>query len=92
MRFAWEDSCPYLGLTGQDAPAGARCISLPPPESLRHAHQVGERLRVHLPHHAATVGFDRDLAGAESRCHLLVQQATHDQGHHFALAEGVSVS
>src|SRR5689334_21073498 len=53
-------------------------------EASRHVHQVGERSRLHFPHHLATVRLHRDLADSELSSDLLVQQARDDQRHDFS--------
>src|SRR6266404_9531980 len=55
-----------------------------------HIHQVGERVRLHLSHHATSVCLHRDLADAELATDLLIQQSGDDQRHDlpFARAEG----
>src|SRR5260370_22951766 len=54
-----------------------------------HIHQVGERVRLHLSHHAPSVCLHRDLADAELATDLLIQQPGDDQRHDlpFARAE-----
>ena len=44
-------------------------------------HQLGKGTRVHLSHHLASVCLYRDLADAELKTDLFVQQAANDQGH-----------
>jgi hypothetical protein len=43
-------------------------------EPLGHSNQIGERLRVYLAHHSATLGFHRNLLRAQFRGHLLVHR------------------
>src|SRR5712692_818381 len=55
-------------------------------ECCGHSHQVCQRIDLHLPHHPASVGLDRDLADTELECDLFVQQAGDDQCHDLAFA------
>src|SRR5713226_5801019 len=60
----------------------------------RHPDQFRERPRLHLPHDAATMYLDRDLARSELRGDLLVEHPRDDEGHHLPLARrqpGVTV-
>src|SRR5215475_6787555 len=43
------------------------------PQKVRHLHEVGQRLRPHLPRDLTPVHFDRDLGNADLRRDLLVQ-------------------
>src|SRR4030095_9849145 len=55
-------------------------------ECCRGSDQVSERIDLHLAHHPASVGLDRDLADSELDCDLFVQQAGDDQCHDLAFA------
>ncbi len=49
-------------------------------------HQFGQRVRLHLFHHAGPVDFDSLFRRARLTSHLLVQSAFDDQREHFPLA------
>src|SRR6267142_1796368 len=51
----------------------------------RHPDQLRERPRLHLPHDAAAMDLDRDLAGSQLRGDLLVEHPRDDEGHDLAL-------
>ena len=40
-----------------------------------HINQLSQRVGVHFPHHAATMGFHRNLADAQFTRNLLIQEA-----------------
>src|SRR5271165_5206359 len=51
-----------------------------------HLHQFGQRLSLHLLHHASPVCLHRDLADAEFAGHLLIQKSADHQCHHLMFA------
>src|ERR1700730_5616122 len=53
---------------------GLKRVSAPSTQSLRLAHQVGERLSSHLFHHAGPMNLDSFFRNAEVGGDLLVQQ------------------
>lgn len=55
-------------------------------EPCGHIHQIWKRAGLHLSHDLAPVSLHCDLAYAEFKTHLLVQQAGDDQSHHLLLA------
>jgi hypothetical protein len=56
------------------------------PESRGHVHEVGERASFHFAHHLASVSLHRDLADAELKPDLFIQQAADNQRHDLLLA------
>src|SRR5262245_43932025 len=57
-------------------------------ERLGHSHQVGQRPRPHLLHHAPAVDLHRDLGEIDLGGDLLVHEAGGDQGQDLLLARG----
>lgn len=49
-------------------------------------HQCGQRVGFHLLHDLSSMRFNRDLADAEFRADLFIQQAGHDQPHDLLFA------
>src|SRR4051812_23736452 len=57
-----------------------------PVEGCGYPHQLGERLDLHLPHNAATMGLHRDLTDSELCRNLFVQPAGDHQSHDLPFA------
>ena len=55
-------------------------------KSRSNIHEICERFGLHLSHHLAPVGLNRDLADAKLESDLLIQETANDQSHDFALA------
>ena len=54
-------------------------------ERSSHPYQLGEGFGSHFLHDLAAMNLDSDLANAQLRCGLFVEQATHHQRQHLAL-------
>ena len=52
-----------------------------------HVHQLRQRSRLHLAHHATAVRLYCDLADAEITADLFVELTAHHQRHHLTLAK-----
>jgi Zn-finger in ubiquitin-hydrolases and other protein len=71
-----------------DQPVPGPLLSLLARESeLRcNIHEVGERAGIHLPHHLASVRLHGNLADAELKADLFIQQTADHQRHDLPLA------
>jgi hypothetical protein len=82
---AFSKGATHTGETGVRPRAVSGPRHGPEIEPGSHLHQIGQRLSLHLFHHAASVFFYGGLGDSEFASNLLIQDAADHQRHHLLL-------
>jgi hypothetical protein len=83
-----QSATPKDGYAAEQCPADRLTLLARQPQQVCHSHQLSQRLCAHFSHHLAPMNLYGDLAHSQLGRDLLIQKASADESHYFALAGG----